>query len=120
MRRDRERCEPLRSHTIFVHVSAHECGVQRQERFAADALELPIGRRGERARDFVALDVSHAFHTADGDDIVNPAGDDLVSHAHRGTAGRAGGFDRHGLDSRETRVVCDQPAELLLLREHAR
>ena len=69
VRRDRERREPLGADTVLFHVHAHQRRVQRQERLAANAFELPIGRRRQRARDVVAADVRHALDAADRDGI---------------------------------------------------
>ncbi len=90
-----------------------------KKRLAANPFELPIRRRRERARDGVALDVRHALDAADRDGIVNAAGDGLIADAHRGASGGASSFDGHGFDSGEARVVRDQAAELLLLRENS-
>ena len=119
MRRDGERREALGRHAVSVHVRAHQRCIQRQERFAADAFELPVRRRGERAGDGIALDVRHALDAANGDGIVNAARDGLVSDADRGAPRGTRGFDGHCFDSREPGVVGDQPAELLLLGKDA-
>ncbi len=117
---DRKRRESFRRDTVLVHVGTHETGIQGQERLAADALELPVRRSRERARDGVALDVSHALHAAHRDHVVNAAGDCDIGHARGGSAGGARRFDRHGFDAGQTRIVRDQSAELLLIRENSR
>ena len=78
MRRDGKRREALGGDVVLRHVGAHQRRVQRQERLAANAFELPIRGRRERARDGVALDVRHALDAADRDGIVNAAGDGLI------------------------------------------
>src|SRR5687768_11651366 len=65
------------------------------------------------------VDVRHSLDAADRDHIVNSASNGLIAYAHRGPARGASGLDGHGLDTRETRVVGDQTAELRLLSQNA-
>ncbi len=93
MCRDGERSEVLRAHAVLVHVGAHQLRVQRQERFAAAALELLVRGRCERTRDGVSVDVRHLLYAADHDDVVRAARDREVTDSRGGAPRSARGLD---------------------------
>ncbi len=104
---------------VFVHIAAHEEGVDGDEGEAVNGFPIGIGGHHEAGGGLGVGGIGHLFDAADDDKVMQPAGDGAVGEAQGSSAGAAGGFDLDGFDAAQADKVGDKRAEVLLAGEDA-